>query len=728
MKPRPTTLVAALLTAAIPLGTAQVISLRDQQEPKSNTSQAKDRSHSHLSAAFNTGPRQQAKLLNGIGNAHFPITASNPLVQKFFDQGLNQLYSFMYFEAERSFRQAVMLEPENPMPYWGLALNDESKAADFIKLAVERKYRASDRERRFIEALAAKYDKGGNRDEKGRAYRAALEKIVLDYPDDVEAKLLLGQELWEAVDQGSGERTAVDALLKAVLAKNPLHPAANHFRIHLWDGPDAQAALDSCAAYPKAAPGIGHAQHMPGHIYAQLGFWERACYAMDAATRVERKYMTDSRQLPHETWNYGHNQHYLIANLGYAGRIAEGERLSQELIDTPRDPQGNGDNDFSNLGQGRMAMLRMWLRGEQWEKILADERAGWPNLPKNKYWRNFAKAIALIGLGRFDEAEKAVKQFEDDKPSGDPAKCAFAEAKGRLLVAQGKSDEGLDQLKQAAKIEEDKFVYNDPGPYPRPASEALVQALLSAKRFVDAEAAARKSLAHDPHNGFALGQLAQALFGQGKNGEAQPVVEEFKEVFANANADLRVIRELKAEGRLGRWTPRPYEPSRALNGFGPIGWQPFDMADFSLPGMDGKTFRLGDLKGRNIILVFFLGGSCDHCIQQLETFGKEKAEWDRMNVSVVAACPDSVKDLKAKFEGNSKFPFTFLSDADHRAAKLYKAWDEFENLELHATIYITPEGKVWWFRTGSTPFTNLEFLKGEIKRVDELRAAGRLPK
>ncbi|HRK22236.1 MAG TPA: hypothetical protein PLX06_10520, partial [Fimbriimonadaceae bacterium] len=91
---------------------------QDPSENQSNTSKAKDRSHSHLTSAFNAGPRQQAKLLSGVGNAHFPITTKNPLVQKFFDQGLNQLYSFMYFEAERSFRQCVMLEPDNPMPFW----------------------------------------------------------------------------------------------------------------------------------------------------------------------------------------------------------------------------------------------------------------------------------------------------------------------------------------------------------------------------------------------------------------------------------------------------------------------------------------------------------------------------------------------------------------------------------------------------------------------------------
>lgn len=718
---------AVAFALAVGPARSQTISLAQEPPPgKNNTSKAKDRSHSHFGSAFDSGPRQQAKLLRGIGNAHLEITCSDPQVQKFFDQGLNQFYSFMYFEAERSFRQAVMLDPENPMPYWGLALNDSGKAPDMLKLANRYKERGSTREQRLIEALDSKYGKG-KREELDRAYRTKLEQIVIEYPAEIEAKVLLGFELYEAVDAKNGERTAVDALLRDILDKNPLHPAANHFRIHLWDGPDARSALDSCAAYPKAAPNIGHAQHMPGHIYAQLGMWQKACYAMDSATRVERKYMAETRQLPHETWNYAHNQHYLIANLGYAGRLAEGERLAQELIDVPRDPQGNQDNDFSVLGQGRMAMLRMWLRGERWEKILADETAGWPSIPRNKYWRSFAKALALIGLNRLDEAEQVVKQFENDKPSGDPAKCGFAEAKGRLLIAQGKFDEGLVELKRAAEIEREKFLYNDPGPYPRPAAEALIQAYLDAKRFSDAESAAHASLEHDPDNGFVLAQLALAQKGQQKTDEAVQTAKRFQSVFANANADLSVIRQLREAGLVTGWSPRPFEPTRALDSLGPISWAPFEAKDFALPSSDGTTVRLRDLRGKNVILVFFLGGSCDHCVEQLSTFGKEKAEWDKLNVSVLGICPEKIADLKVSFADKERYPFPFLSDASHEVAKNYKAWDEFENLEQHATVYITPEGKVWWFRTGSTPFTNMEFLKSEIERVDALRAAGRLP-
>ena len=69
-----------------------------------------------------TAPALPAKLMTGQGTVHFPITTSNPNAQQFFDQGVAQMHSFWSTEAERSFLQAAELDPEAPMPYWGIAM------------------------------------------------------------------------------------------------------------------------------------------------------------------------------------------------------------------------------------------------------------------------------------------------------------------------------------------------------------------------------------------------------------------------------------------------------------------------------------------------------------------------------------------------------------------------------------------------------------------------------
>ena len=71
-----------------------------------------------------TAPALPAHLMTGQGTeyVHLAITTSNPQAQKFFDQGLAQLHSFWAVEAERSFLQAAALDPDAPMPWWGVAM------------------------------------------------------------------------------------------------------------------------------------------------------------------------------------------------------------------------------------------------------------------------------------------------------------------------------------------------------------------------------------------------------------------------------------------------------------------------------------------------------------------------------------------------------------------------------------------------------------------------------
>src|SRR5205807_1885125 len=71
--------------------------------------------HSMHGESFNEGPRQQAYLMGGTGNVHLPVTTQSADAQLFFDQGVGQLHGFWYFEAERSFRQVALLDPDCAM-------------------------------------------------------------------------------------------------------------------------------------------------------------------------------------------------------------------------------------------------------------------------------------------------------------------------------------------------------------------------------------------------------------------------------------------------------------------------------------------------------------------------------------------------------------------------------------------------------------------------------------
>ena len=68
-------------------------------------------------------PPAATELHPGLGDYHFPITTANADAQVYFDQGIRLLYGFNHDEAARYFRRAAELDPQAPMPYWGVALS-----------------------------------------------------------------------------------------------------------------------------------------------------------------------------------------------------------------------------------------------------------------------------------------------------------------------------------------------------------------------------------------------------------------------------------------------------------------------------------------------------------------------------------------------------------------------------------------------------------------------------
>jgi hypothetical protein len=64
-----------------------------------------------------------APRLSGLGDHEFPVTTANPESQYFFMQGFRLTLGFNHSEALRSFKEAIRLDPNNAMAYWGWALS-----------------------------------------------------------------------------------------------------------------------------------------------------------------------------------------------------------------------------------------------------------------------------------------------------------------------------------------------------------------------------------------------------------------------------------------------------------------------------------------------------------------------------------------------------------------------------------------------------------------------------
>ncbi|MCW3097680.1 MAG: Redoxin domain protein [Chthonomonadaceae bacterium] len=683
-----------------------------------------DRSHSMLGGAFDQGPRQQARLMKGIGNVHFPVTTSRPEAQKFFDQGINYLYSFSWFESERSFRTAAKIDQDCAMAYWGMAMADSTRGKEFLKFAQDRESKVTDRERRYIDSLAITF-RDGDAKKNTTDNIHALEALVHAYPDDVEAKAMLAWVLREE-QSGSSFRVAIDALLREVLAKNPLHPAAHHYRIHMWDGDNAEEALDSSIAYAKAAPGIGHALHMPGHIYARLGMFVKATESMEAATRLERRYCADVGEMPFETWDFLHNQDFLCGAIGYTGRIHDGVRLAIEMRDTPYDPQFNPGYSFQ---RGRFNLLRARVRGECWDEILNDKQHGWTDSDDDRLWLYYSQGLAALGKGDLVTARRMGADLAKLKLEVDQHNAARLEMRGRLAVQDGKAAEGIDMLKKALEMENKSFQHGDPINYPRPVYESLAWAYLTTKQPGEAEAVLRTGLRREPENGFGIAMLTEALVAEGRRSEALEQYTKLAEVWQHADSDLPALLRVKALNlesdpacSVRSPFPTPYIPSAEMQRYGPMEWQPFPAPDVVLTNRDGKPTRLSAFRGHNTLLVFYLGGACPACTLQLNALGKEKAALTALDTEIAAVSSDTPQANQAFLTANSAYPLRLFSDVKHDAAKRCKAFDDFEGKELHATLLLDKHGRVWWYRYGVEPFTDNKFLKEEIARMNAWEA------
>jgi peroxiredoxin/cytochrome c-type biogenesis protein CcmH/NrfG len=678
--------------------------------------------HSHMGEGFNEGPRQKPWDMPGVGHVSFPITHKNAETQKWFNQGVALLHSFWFYEAERSFRWCLQLEPENAMVWWGLARSQQggNRGKEALQEAVKRKGSVSERERLYIESDAARHlPELGVKSEEQRG-RHILERLVMKYPDDLEAKTFL------ALDMMGGARMGAELLIREVLAKAPDHPGAHHYRIHNWDGKDPEFALASCRRYGEVASAIGHAVHMPGHVYAGVGMWHEAAISMDAATRVEKKYMQDRQTFPFENWNYPHNKNYLAYIQAQLGMEKAALSAGRQLLAAPRMEKENRRSDAFPLHmEAQIILLRTYVRFGRWKELLEADAFEWDDTKLgNKVQRPYVEALAHLGLGDAVKARKALAELEALKEDVTKKNDYYVkswypvmvrEVKGKLMMAGGKTLEGLTELGGAALAWGELLAeQNDPPFYPSNIYDDLGRAYLTAKSPVLAMAAFGRSLELVRNNAWALAGLAETHLAFGDKETAAGFAERLRHVWGDADAPPNLA------GKAVDVSPGPQRNYKktTLAAMGPDMWTPFAAPRLDALDPQKKRVTLEEYAGRNVVLIFYLGQECAHCLEQLQAVAKRKEDFEKRNTAVIAISSNKPEDNADSVKIKS-VPFRLLSDERFENSKRFLSYDDFERLELHSTILIDAKGKVRWAQRGGDPFTDFDRLFKEIDRMNK---------
>ena len=156
----------------------------------------------------------------------------------------------------------------------------------------------------------------------------------------------------------------------------------------------------------------------------------------------------------------------------------------------------------------------------------------------------------------------------------------------------------------------------------------------------------------------------------------------------------------------------------SLDDLGPFRWQPSPASDWSLADAKGRHVSLHDYRGKAVIVIFYLGRGCPHCIAQLEAFEPMAGAFAAAEISLVGISTDSAEGLRQTLQ-KTKAPFHFplVSDHDLKVFKAYRAYDDFEHMPLHGTFLIDGDGLVRWQDISFQPFRETKFLLAETQRL-----------
>src|SRR5688572_24774541 len=115
------------------------------------------------------GKLRPISLLPKMGDLHHPVSTTNQMAQRFFDQGLTFVFAFNHDAAIRSFKRALDYDPNLAMGHWGIGLSlgpninmpvspeAEKAAYEAAQKALAMSANATAPEKDYIKALTVRY-------------------------------------------------------------------------------------------------------------------------------------------------------------------------------------------------------------------------------------------------------------------------------------------------------------------------------------------------------------------------------------------------------------------------------------------------------------------------------------------------------------------------------------------------------------------------------------------
>lgn len=128
-------------------------------------------------------------------------------------------------------------------------------------------------------------------------------------------------------------------------------------------------------------------------------------------------------------------------------------------------------------------------------------------------------------------------------------------------------------------------------------------------------------------------------------------------------------------------------------------------ADFSLKGIDGKTYTLSAYKGK-VVLLNFWATWCPACVEELPSLKKLSAEFKGQDFQVLAVSLDSGEGPIKDFLAHEPLPFPVLEDPGRKVA-----FDLYAVFGIPASFLIDKQGGLEGRYYGSRDWTSPDMVQ-----------------
>lgn len=497
-----------------------------------------------------------------LGSVNFPISCTSD-AQKTFNTGLALLHSFQYEEAEQTFSQVAQQDPTCAMADWGKAMSlyhqlwdwptDDTLKEGHADTSQAMKLRAkTDQERMYVVAAGVFFQDNPTLSKASRIkeYSGWMGRIFTKYPDDVNAGAFYALSLitlqGKKADQDANREQAI-GILDKLMAVAPNNPGVLHYLIHAADTPElAPQGLSAARRYAKIAPDSSHALHMPSHIFVRLGLWQETIdsniAAAAAAAQATQAGKADATYQFHamDFLNYAYLQ---------SGQAAKAQAIVNELKNVPG---GSADDIARNTA---------WLTARNALELHDWKTAAALPVTEGKPGQDSIYLVRAIGEARMGDATGAAQDAAklDQTASTDttsvqpgtarspnmysaPSNVSSMEAQAWLDYAQGKHEEAVRLMRDAAKQEEAGGVDS----LTMPAREMLGDMLLEMKKPTEALAEYKAALTESPNRFDGLYGAAQAAQLAGNATEARGYLAKLVKA-CSPDADRPELQEAREE-------------------------------------------------------------------------------------------------------------------------------------------------------------------------------------